>query len=48
MGKKPRKNKMDPRKTNTGGAGGSGGGAPKKKEADWSFDDIVRSKLRRR
>lgn len=28
--------------------GGEGGGAPKKKERDWDFDDIARSKTRRR
>jgi len=42
MGKKPRKNKMDPRKTEVGA------GPKKKKERDWSFDDIARSKTRRR
>ncbi|MCK5580724.1 MAG: hypothetical protein KAJ18_05570 [Candidatus Omnitrophica bacterium] len=40
--KKARKNKMDPRQVNLGGE------SPKKKEKDWSFEDIARSKLRRR
>lgn len=38
-GKKPRQKKMDPRLV--------GSEAPKKKEKDWSFDDIARSKYRR-
>lgn len=40
--KKPRKNKMDPRSIFIEGE------KKKKKEKDWSFDDIVRSKTRRR
>ncbi len=40
--KKPRKNKLDP------GQFGSVRESQKKKEKDWSFDDILRSKTRRR
>jgi len=40
-GKKPRQ-KFDPKKFETDSQG------PKKKEKDWSFDDIARSKTRRR
>ena len=39
-GKKPRHNKMDAKR-----ADGVGGKEPKK-EKDWGFDDIVRSKKR--
>ncbi len=42
MSKKPRQNKMDPRQF------GEAREAQKKKEKDWTFDDIVRSKSRRR
>lgn len=40
-GKKPRK------KISVQDIGSTGGQAPKKKEKDWSFDEIVRSKTRR-
>jgi hypothetical protein len=40
-GKKPRQ-KLSPRQFETGGAD-----APRKKEKDWSFDEIARSKTRR-
>jgi hypothetical protein len=39
-GKKPRQ-KLSPRQFETGGT------APVKKEKDWSFDEIARSKTRR-
>jgi hypothetical protein len=42
MSKKPRKNKMDPRQTL-----GQGEQKPKK-EKDWGFDEIARSKTRGR
>jgi len=42
MGKKPRKNKMDPKQFEAAGE------AKKKKERDWTFEDIARSKTRRR
>ena len=42
-GKKARKKNLDPRRINS-----ESGGRPKKKEADWSFEDIVRSKSRGR
>lgn len=40
-GKKPRK-RMDPKQV------GGSHGKNKKKESDWSFEDIARSKTRRR
>ncbi|MCK5215557.1 MAG: hypothetical protein KAR05_09415 [Candidatus Omnitrophica bacterium] len=40
--KKPRKNKLDPKTQNPGKE------SSRKKESDWSFEDIARSKLRRR
>jgi len=42
MAKKPRQNKMDPRKIPIGGE------KTPKKEKDWTFEDIVRSKSRHR
>ena len=42
MAKKPRKNKMDPKQFHAAGE------AKKKKEKDWGFEDILRSKTRRR
>ena len=42
MARKPRKNKMDPKRVSTGKDS-----APKK-EKDWSFEDILRSKPGRR
>ena len=42
MSKKPRKKTMDPRQINLPGSG------KPKKEKDWGFDDIARSKTRRR
>lgn len=44
-GKKARKKSLDPRRVE---AGAGGGGASKKKESDWSFEDICRSKGRGR
>ncbi len=43
MSKKPRKNKLDPRQPYEGG-----GGSQPKKEKDWGFEEILRSKSRRR
>ncbi len=40
--RKPRQKKLDPNKVSLGP------GSEKKKEQDWTFDDIVRSKSRRR
>jgi len=40
--KKPRKNKLNPGQFDTVQKG------QKKQEKDWTFDDILRSKLRRR
>lgn len=42
MGKKPRKNKLNPRELEVIRSAG------KKKERDWTFEDIARSKTRRR
>ena len=42
MSKKARKNKMDPRKVFAEGQ------KKEKKDTDWTFDDIVRSKTRHR
>ena len=42
MGKKPRKNKLNPRKLEVIRD------FDKKKERDWTFEDIARSKPRRR
>jgi hypothetical protein len=42
MSKKPRKNKMDPRQANLPA------GEKFKKEKDWGFDEIARSKTRGR
>ena len=42
MSNKPRKNKLDPRKVDATTESG------KKKEKDWGFEDILRSKSRRR
>jgi len=42
MGKKKPRQKIDPRKIR------GEGGEKKKKEKDWGFDDIARSKTRRR
>jgi len=41
-GKKPRQKGMDPKRVH------EEGGAKPKKEKDWSFEDIARSKLHRR
>jgi len=40
--KKPRKNKLDPKQVP------EGKGTTPRKEKDWSFEDILRSKSRRR
>ncbi len=40
--KKPRKNKLDPKQAHIKGA------ATPKKEKDWGFDEILKSKPRRR
>jgi len=44
MGKKPRKNKMDPKRIFISG----GGSKAKKDKDDWSFEEFARSKPRRR